>query len=199
MALEPQQPGSDGEEADHRVALGNRLRQLRQLRHLSLSAVARHAGTSTSFMSQLERGSTSPSISSLRRISGVLGVTLAELFDERADPPMQVLRRADRPSVETEPGTRKFLLTRPPLRNVEVYAGEFEPGTSTGERYVHGDSQELFIVLAGTVLVELGESSVTLSVGDSLEYSSAVPHRAENVGPDTAEVLWIVSPPTEDE
>jgi transcriptional regulator with XRE-family HTH domain len=193
-------PDADGQDEDgHRVVLGQRLRQLRHLQQLSLAAVARHAGTSPSFLSQLERGATSASISSLRRICAVLGVTLAELFEEDGALPMQVLRRADRPSVETEPGTHKYLLTRKPLRNLEVYAGEFEPDTSTGDQYAHGVAQELFVVLSGTVLVELGDAASTLSAGDSIEYSTAIPHRAVNVGDERAEVLWIVSPPTEDE
>ena len=171
---------------DHRAALGLRVRRFRQLRHLSLGQVAQHAGTSAS-------------ISSLRRIAPILGVTLADLFDDGADLPMQVLRRAERPSVETEPGTRKYLLTSRPLRHLEVYAGEFDPGTSTGpEKYVHGDSQELLVVVAGTVKVEVGESSYTMAVGDSIEYSSAQPHRIAACGNEVAEVLWIVSPPTEE-
>ena len=186
-------------EGDHRAALGLRLRRFRQFRHLSLSQLAQHSGTSTSFLSQLERGKTSASISSLRRIAPVLGVSLADLFDEGAGMPMQVLRRADRPSVETEPGTRKYLLTSRPLRHLEVYVGDLDPGTSTGpEKYTHGNSQELLVVVAGTVTVEVGESSYLMSAGDSIEYSSAVPHRLEASGPGIAEVFWIVSPPTEE-
>lgn len=192
-------PGHDEfSEAEHRTQLGRRIRQLRSHRHLSLSVLAKHVGTSTSFLSQLERGTTSASISTLRRISSGLGVTMAELFDENIELPMSVLRREERPSLEAEPGTRKYLLTPPPLRHLEVYVGEFEPGTSTGPKYVHGDAQELFLVVAGTVRVEIGDSSHVLYAGDSIEYSSALPHRAENCGDEPAEVLWIVSPPTED-
>jgi mannose-6-phosphate isomerase-like protein (cupin superfamily) len=79
-----------------------------------------------------------------------------------------------------------------------VYVGEFDPGASTGDAYVHGDSQELLLVVAGTVRVEIGEQAHVLSAGDSIEYSSAAPHRTENCGEEQAEVLWIVSPPTED-
>jgi transcriptional regulator with XRE-family HTH domain len=185
-------------DADHRVALGRRIRRLRSRRHLSLAALARHIGSSSSFLSQLERGTTSASISTLRRISAGLGVTLAELFDEDTEPPMSVLRREARPSIETTAGTRKYLLTPPPLRHIEVYVGEFEPGASTGEPYVHGDSQELFVVIKGTVRVEIGEQTHLLGAGDSIEYTSAAPHRAENCGEEQAEVLWIVSPPTEE-
>jgi transcriptional regulator with XRE-family HTH domain len=183
---------------DHRAQLGQRIRLLRARRHLSLTALAKHVGSSSSFLSQLERGTTSASISTLRRISGGLGVTLAELFDEDTDPPMSVLRRGERPSIETTAGTRKYLLTPPPLRNIEVYVGEFDPGSSTGEPYVHGDSQELFLVITGTVRVEIGDQAHVLGPGDSIEYTSAAPHRAENCGEDHAEVLWIVSPPTEE-
>jgi transcriptional regulator with XRE-family HTH domain len=191
--------GTATPDAEHRTALGLRVRRFRQYRHLSLAQLGEHSGISASFLSQLERGKTSASISSLRRIAPVLGVTLADLFGEGADLPMQVLRRADRSTVETEPGTRKFLLTSRPLRHLEVYAGEFDPGTSTGtEKYVHGESQELLIVIAGNVNVEIGESSYVMSTGDSIEYSSALPHRLETIGSETAEVLWIVSPPTED-
>jgi len=200
METEPR-PSGDGAELsdeDHRVQLGQRIRRLRSARHLSLTALAKHVGSSTSFLSQLERGTTSASISTLRRLSAGLGVTLAELFDEEAEPPTSVLRRADRPGIETAGGTRKYLLTPPPLRHIEVYAGEFDQGASTGEPYVHGDSQELFLVIAGTVRVEVGEQSHVLEAGDSIEYTTAAPHRAENCGDGPAEVLWIVSPPTED-
>ena len=190
--------GAELSDADHRRALGQRIRRLRSRRHLSLTALAKHVGSSSSFLSQLERGTTSASISTLRRISSGLGVTLAELFDEDSDPPMSVLRRGDRPGIETTAGTRKYLLTPPPLRNIEVYVGEFDPGASTGDAYVHGDSQELFLVIRGTVRVEIGEQSHVLEAGDSIEYTSAAPHRAENCGEEHAEVLWIVSPPTEE-
>lgn len=193
-------PGAGLAERDDRRELGLRIRRLRLLRNLSLSGLAKHAGSSASFLSQLERGRTSASISSLRRIASVLGVTLAELFDEEEpDPPLRVLRKADRPTVETAPGTRKYLLTRLPLRNLEVYMGEFDPKTSTGAKYVHGASQELFVVLKGTVRTEVGASSEVLEAGDSIEYTSALPHRVENLGDGPAEVLWITSPPTPDE
>lgn len=186
------------DDADHRRDLGLRIRRLRLLRSLSLSALAKHAGTSTSFLSQLERGTSSASISSLRRIASVLGVTLAELFDDKASLPLRPLRRRDRPTVETAPGTRKYLLTATPLRQLEVYAGEFDPGCSTGPKYVHGASQELLVVVRGRMRVEIGDTSEVLEAGDSIEYSSGLPHRAENCGEEVAEVLWITSPPTEE-
>ena len=92
---------------------------------------------------------------------------------------------------------RKLLLTPRPLRHLEVFAGELEVGGSTGaEAYAHGDSEELFVVLSGTVQLELGGELFELASGDSIDYRSSTPHRVVNVGVDQAEVMWIISPPS---
>src|ERR671926_394455 len=92
---------------------------------------------------------------------------------------------------------KKLLLTPRPLRHLEVFAGELEVGGSTGEQpYAHGDSEELFVVLSGTVQLELGGEVFELERGDSIDYRSSTPHRAANVGDELAEVMWIISPPS---
>ncbi|MEV7009839.1 XRE family transcriptional regulator [Streptosporangium sp. NPDC051022] len=180
--------------------LGYRIRAFREMRGMSLRALGARAGTSSSLLSQLENGKVNPSIGSLRRIAQALGVGLADLFDDNSLAPRHLLRRADRPELEMGEGARKFALTRPPLHHLEVYTGEFEPGGSTGdEAYVHGDSQEIFIVIRGTVTLWLGEDQYVLEAGDSIDYRSGVPHRMANTGTEPAEVMWITSPPTPDE
>jgi mannose-6-phosphate isomerase-like protein (cupin superfamily) len=75
--------------------------------------------------------------------------------------------------------------------------GELDVGGSTGaEPYAHGDSEELFVVLSGTVQLELGGEVFRLEHGDSIDYRSSTPHRASNAGDDLAEVMWIISPPS---
>ena len=92
---------------------------------------------------------------------------------------------------------RKFLLTPRPLHQLEVFAGELEVGGSTGEQpYAHGDSEELFVVVSGSVQLELGGELFELEQGDSIDYRSSLPHRVSNTGPERAEVMWIISPPS---
>ncbi|MEU8106232.1 XRE family transcriptional regulator [Nonomuraea muscovyensis] len=181
--------------------LGARIRAYRTMRRLTVRALAGAAQASPSFISQLERGQTSASVGMLRRIAQALGLTVAELFSDDAEVGHRVVRRAERPALPAGPGARKFLVSQRPLRDVEVYAGELDPGASTGdEPYTHGDSQEIFLVLRGRVAVWLGPPGEAephvLGPGDSVEYRTSVPHRAVNDGDETAEVLWVVSPPT---
>ncbi|PRI11101.1 helix-turn-helix domain-containing protein [Leucobacter massiliensis] len=179
--------------------LGRRVAAFRELSGMSLRALAAAAGVSSSFLSQLENGHTNASVASLRKIASALGVSPAQLLDSRAAQTRGVLRAKDRPSLPLE-GAEKYVVSLPPLRNLEVYAGVFQPGSSTGaEPYVHGHSQEVFIVTSGTIVLELGEERYTMHKDDSIEFLSSVPHRVVNESAAAAEVIWICSPPTVEE
>lgn len=177
--------------------LGERVLQFRSLRRMSLRQLGEATGTTAGFLSQLERGQTNASIGVLRRIASALGLTLADLFEERPAGSARLLRRESRPELSANSGVRKYLISQRPLRHLEVYAGEFEPGSSTGdEPYVHGDAQEILYVVAGEIEIELDGEVNVMQSGDSIDYMSSVPHRIINTGAFPAEVLWIVSPPT---
>jgi transcriptional regulator with XRE-family HTH domain len=179
------------------VDVGERLRLLRQSRRATLRTIAARSGLSESFLSQVERGRSSASIASLRRIADALGVSMADLFGPDSVQGPRVLRRDERPALSFGILGRKLLLTPRPLDHLEVFAGELEVGGSTGEQpYAHGDSEELFVVLSGTVQLELGGEVFELEHGDSIDYRSSTPHRISNVGQELAEVMWIISPPS---
>lgn len=186
-----------GEEPSALGVLASRVRELRLVRKLSLRKLGELSGTSASFISQLERQQTGASTATLNRIASALGISVSELFEERADAGHGVLRRSDRPALPPSHGCRKTLLSRRPVREMEVYVGEFEIGGNTGpEQYTHGDASEMLIVLRGVLEVSLGENRHVLEEGDSLEYSTSTPHRTENIGNSRAEVMWIIAPPT---
>jgi len=188
---------SSAPDVGHEVDVGERLRDIRRLRRATLKTIADRAGVSESFLSQVERGRASASIASLRRIAGALGVSVADLFEPGGPPTPRVLRRDDRPSLAFGILGRKLLLTPGPLQYLEVFAGELDVGGSTGaEAYAHGDSEELFLVLSGSVQLELGGAVYDLEHGDSIDYRSSTPHRVTNVGEERAEVMWIISPPS---
>ena len=167
------------------------------MRRATLRTIAERAGVSESFLSQVERGRSSASIASLRRIADALGISMADLFEPDAVPGPKVIRRQDRPTLAFGVLGKKALLTPKPLHHLEVFVGELEVGGSTGHQpYAHGDSEELFVVLAGTVQLEVGGEVFHLEQGDSIDYRSSTPHRASNAGNDLAEVMWIISPPS---
>ena len=178
--------------------VGERLRALRTLRRATLKSVAERAELSESFLSQVERGRANASVGSLKRIAAALGVNVADLFEPNASSARpRVLSRKARPNLAFGSLGRKFVLTPRPLENLQVIVGELEAGGSTGdEPYTHGDSEELLVVLEGVLSLQLGSEVFEVETGDSIDYRSSTPHRLVNVGDDTAEVMWIISPPS---
>jgi transcriptional regulator with XRE-family HTH domain len=179
------------------VDVGERLREIRRQRRATLRTVADRSGLSESFLSQVERGRSNASIGSLRRIAEALGVTVADLFEPSGPPGPRVLRRNERPALSFGVLGRKLLLTPRPLQALEVFVGELDVGGSTGVApYSHGDSEELFVVLNGSVQLSLGDEVHDLETGDSIVYRSSVPHRITNVGDQLAEAMWVITPPS---
>lgn len=176
--------------------LGLRVATFRQLHGLSLRALASLAGVSSGFLSQLENGRTNASVASLRKIATALGVSPAQLLDGGTGNTRGVLRAADRPTIQLE-GAEKHVISLPPLRNLEVYTGTISPGGSTGsELFAHGNGQEFFLVMSGTVMMLLGDDEYCMGKNDSIEFQSSIPHGARNDTSEPAEVIWICSPPT---
>ena len=190
-------PSSVPEVAAADVDVGERLRELRRFRRATLRTIADRSGLSESFLSQVERGRSSASIASLRRIAEALGVSMADLFEPDGVPGPKVLRKHERPALAFGVFGKKALLTPKPLHHLEVFVGELEVGGSTGEQpYVHGDSEELVVVLSGNVQLELDGDLFELETGDSIDYRSSMAHRVTNTGQELAEVMWIISPPS---
>ncbi len=177
------------------ITLGARLRGFRQARKLTLRQVADKAGVSESFLSQVERGASGVSVSTLHTIAGALGLTVADLFDD-TNGTHRVVHPDERPMIQV-PGVRKFMLTRQPLQSLEVLECEYEPGASTGGTgHAHGDSQELLVVLGGALVVTIDGQSYPMQQGDSIEYRSSSAHSVANVTDRQARGLFIISPPS---
>ena len=187
-------PNLTGNEAQR---LGQRMKQFRLARQFSLRDLGERTGTTASFLSQLERGTSGAAVSTLMKLADALSISVADLFEDRPQALHNVLRRGDRPALPQAEGYRKTLLSQQPIRDFEVYVGFFDAGGSTGpEPYTHGDSHEMMLVLKGQVRIELEGESHHLNEGDCIEYRSSTPHKIVNTGPEPAEVQWIISPVT---
>src|ERR1700757_3728296 len=81
------------------IDVGERPPAIRRSRRCTLRTVADRSGLSESFLSQVERGRSSASIASLRRIADALGGSMADLFAPDGVPGPKVIRKHDRPAL----------------------------------------------------------------------------------------------------
>jgi transcriptional regulator with XRE-family HTH domain len=166
------------------VLIGNKLRNARQLRGLTLDQVAQSAGLTKGFVSRLERDDVSPSVASLVSVCEVLGLRMGDLFD----PPRTSVIRSGKGAVErlVTPGTQSAL---------EVIHSVVEPGGNGGEElYALACEAECAYVLSGTLEVVLEHGVETLTAGDAMTFPGNAPHTWRNPGPRPSKVLWILAP-----
>jgi transcriptional regulator with XRE-family HTH domain len=179
------------------LQLGPRIRALRQARGFTLRELAERAGVTESFLSQVEREVTSPSIASVQRIAGALDLAIAELFVEEA-PHGRVVRRADRRRI-AYPGLGAVdeFLTSGLDGRLQVILSTIEPGGGTGdEPYAHDSDEEVVLVLSGRLELWVADEHHVLEEGDTATYSSRLKHWNRNTGDTTAVVLFCVTPPS---
>src|SRR6202042_2663716 len=96
----------------------------------------------------------------LKRISGAVGISVADLLSDEAPVSRPVLRAHERPVFSSDSGLQKLLLSRPPIHQPEGYQGTCEVGGSTGpDAYAHDNAQELFYVLTGHIEISIGSET----------------------------------------
>lgn len=186
---------SDAIETDTDAEVGQRLRQIRTGRRLTLKHVAAAAGITEGFLSQIETGRSAPSLKTFRKVSAALGMDPSDVLDNQDSPLPRLVHRTGGRTLSIG-DVSKFRVTPPSMTSLEIIRGELKAGGSTGEGYVHGDSDEALVVLSGSVVMTVDGTQYPLSAGDTLCYRSSMGHQVSNAGEETATVLWLVSPPT---
>jgi transcriptional regulator with XRE-family HTH domain len=163
--------------------IGETLQRLRQARALSLRTLASMTQFSPSFLSQVENGQTSPSIASLDRLAGALGLTLADFFDEvSAGENPVVVRAADRKAFRSGWSKAKFasLVPHGSLQRLDGLLITLAPGGRSGKRAASLPYEQLVLVTEGEVTLTLGTDEFVLGDGDAAAIPAGCDHRWQN-------------------
>jgi transcriptional regulator with XRE-family HTH domain len=179
--------------------LGSEIRGLRKARAITLTELAAASGLSIGYLSLLERDRATPSIKALHAVSRALGVTISWFFEANDVPEEErdlVVRRARRRRLDYSAGVVDELLSPNLTGALELLSCRFPPGASSGEEPYTHSGEEAGVVLRGRLELWVDGRMVTLEAGDSFGFQSALPHRYRNPGPDEAEVIWAITPPS---
>jgi transcriptional regulator with XRE-family HTH domain len=181
------------------VPLGDRIRARRKELSLNQSDLAERAGVTASFVSQVERGVTSPSIDSLYKISQALAVPVFYFLLE-LEARCPVVRHHERVRITwpwSGPELTFQLLTPSTSQRLESFMTEWQPGeaefvSTTG----FGDTTEEFIyVLQGQLEICLGEQVYLLGPGDTACFEGAMLGSIKPRGDQTVRFISVITPP----
>jgi transcriptional regulator with XRE-family HTH domain len=173
--------------------IGTNIRSRRQALGLSLDALAKQSGVSSTMLSEVERSVKNPTVKLAYQIARALNCTLTDLLDER--PPRAVnLIRADERRTLVDPATgvvRHGLSTDLLNHALEIAWYQIPPGESSGDMEPNRPGLvEMLIVIEGQLTVVLGGNVDVLGPGDSVIYG---PQNTEykNAGDEPCMVLLL--------
>jgi transcriptional regulator with XRE-family HTH domain len=175
--------------------LGTVVRDYRKKKNLTLKKVAAKAGISEGFLSQVENNVNSPSVETLMKICGAIGVNAGDILNRiEKQEKLVLLRRNDWKDVDiphTGFATRRFF---PPENRTVIDSAilVIEPGTSIPVRKNIKNGQELLCVLKGSLELVHGERVIELEKGDIVHFwSEPTKQKIMNKSSDRTTVLWV--------
>ncbi|MDB5367567.1 MAG: family transcriptional regulator [Rhodospirillales bacterium] len=168
------------------------LRARRRKLGLTLRELAEQSGLSAPFISQAERGLTTPSIISLMHLARALEVELGYFIDVPKGG--RTVRRANDPEI-IDLGRVKHVLLSGDLDDpkMEALVIQLEPGVVSPT--VRREGEGLFYMLEGTVKFEIEDDTYVLSAGDSAHFDQRLRYKMFNEGNKISRVLWVGTPP----
>ena len=174
--------------------IGERVRQLRTARGLTLKQFGAATGLSHGFLSQLERNLARPSMSTLDDIAAALGTSTAALVSDSERGYVTHVRGEEAPiylfDTSADTVTVRALTGGNALMKVTESAGSFPQSDSMAH-----PGEEVVYVIAGEVEVEVGDESFLLREGDVLNFDCSVEHTYRAVGAEPPRFLVIAANP----
>lgn len=176
------------------VNIGDRLRELREARNISMRALATRSGLSANALSMIERGRASPSVSTLYKLADALGVSITSFFGTDAERKQVVFLKSDeRPRVGFTRGVFEGLGGENFIGRVEPFLLTLESTASSGPRSMAHTGHEFVFCLRGELEYQVERQIYTLSAGDSLLFAAQLKHRWRNTGGTVVTALIIIS------
>ena len=179
------------------IDIGPRIKALRTKQGISQKELAKRVGVTPSTISQVETNMIYPSIPALLKMAEVLSVEVSSFFQENAN-------REDRPvfrakeSVEIrlhglpEGSIDAKLLTPVDFgERADAYLLEIPADKSLTSHFFVSKGDEFGYLIAGELEVTIGNRTHTLTQGDSVYLTSAIPSQWKNSCPGNAVLLWI--------
>ncbi|WP_026677098.1 helix-turn-helix domain-containing protein [Fictibacillus gelatini] len=173
--------------------IGKKLKQLRKERKWSLEETATMTEVSKPMLSQIERGESNPTVSTLWKIANGFGVPFTT-FLENDEPVIKIVDRDDVDSLKENNG--KYIV-RPlyPMEGgkpLEIYSVELKSGCHYVSSPHPGGVEEYLIVEEGSLNVIVNENTYTLCKGQSIRFSGDYEHIYENTSDSTCFVTMIM-------
>jgi transcriptional regulator with XRE-family HTH domain len=171
-----------------------KIKELRMKKGLTLKELSDKSELSVSFLSQIERGTSSLAINSLKKISDAFEVNITYFF-ETPKKDKYVVKVEDRKPYEVKGLESQYtrLNGEFPNRSLAPFIIKLKPNQKRNNTF-HFPGEEFYYVLEGAVVFRVGEEDYFLREGDSIHFPSDLPHYGENPLDQETVLLCCITP-----
>ena len=175
--------------------IGPKIAALRKAQGLSLQQLANGSDVSAAAIHKIERSGMVPTVTTLLKIAGALGVPVGYFVAEEGPHPESVHF--------TKANTGRAVFTPHEGLALTGISGSYRqfqaaaavatmaPGADSGAKLLKHPGEELVFVLSGRVHFTVGQQEFSMGPGDSLHFNGDVPHNWRNQSRKPAELLWV--------
>lgn len=182
------------------INVGQRLRLLRVKHGLSIKALAEMSLLNVNTLSLIENNRTSPSVSTLQRISQSLQVPITAFFETDHGNKKTVHQKSGtRPRAAFLHGTMEDLAAGMPRFGAEPIIVTLAPRADSGRNVIVHTGREFVYCLEGQLTYIVDSETYLLEPGDSLLFEAYLPHQWKNQRSTPARVLLVLCPMDERE
>lgn len=170
--------------------IGDRFKELRKEKNLTLKELAEKTGLSIGYLSNLERNISSPTLEYMHRICEILGVSIIDLLIPQRQEHI-IVRKADKITI-IENDFLKCESMSYGKYSMECLCITLHPGASFKDKTWGHVYDELGIVVQGSMEISIGTNIYTLYEGDSFYICANTPHSMSNSSGEDCISYWIM-------
>ncbi|MFA9377204.1 MAG: helix-turn-helix domain-containing protein [Lachnotalea sp.] len=173
-----------------------KIKNIRKQKKMTLKNMSEETGFSISFLSQMERGVSPITMTSLKKISSALDIQIRDLF---AEPEMKeefVRRDSD---IELQGFQRNYkhfsiLSGRFDNRKMDIFNLVMEPNSIEFEESSH-DGEEFYYVVKGSAIFTIEGLEHRINAGETIHFPSYKKHQVQNREETILEMICALNPP----
>ncbi|MBF0619644.1 MAG: helix-turn-helix transcriptional regulator [Candidatus Omnitrophica bacterium] len=177
--------------------IGANIKQIRNSKNVSLTALAKTSGVQIATLSRMEHGKMTGTVESHLNIAKALNIDITDLYHGLQQPDSLTPASEEAPGSIATPNDKSSyeILTRQvTTKRMLPLLIKIDAKGSTNEEKLAHHAERFLYVLDGTVIVTVKGQTVKLKENTSLYFNASSAHMITNAGEKTARILSITTP-----
>lgn len=172
-------------------SFSKKMQKLRKKKKITLEELSQKTGLPVSFLSEIEKGKISPTVSHILQISRALSVDSGSFLSEEEREKKRIksfMKRCESYSYRVlTPGAEKM--------HMKAFLVTIEPKQEHKMVEYRHEGEEFIYVLEGILEITVGKNKKILKKGESIHFDSSITHRLKNLSSQNTELIVVIYTP----